>query len=141
VPNHLAAILASTILCQGCYLGHSRLGKTIAYSTNGAIAAGGIAVLVAAQVDHSGPPDISGLDRLVQEAGAIALVVAVCGVLINLAADAPPPAMPPPPAPAPAGSRPAMTAESASAGRMHALVARIRPMMSGLLFESRSGGP
>jgi hypothetical protein len=105
VQNHLAAILASVILCQGCYLGHSRLGKTIAYSTNGAIGAGGIALIVTANVVQ---PGFFDLRPQIQEAGAIALFAALCGVVINLGADASPPVMPPgpPPSPAPPGSRP-----------------------------------
>lgn len=87
MQTHLAAILASVILCQGCYLGHSRVGKTIAYSTNGAIAAGGIALIVTANVKE---PGFFDLRPQVQAAGVIVLFVALCGVAINLAADTSP---------------------------------------------------
>lgn len=100
MPNHLAAILAGIVLCQGCYLGHSRVGKTIAYSTNGAITAGGIALIVTAHVVQ---PGLFDLRPQIQEAGAIALFVGLCGLVLDLAADVSPPVMPPGPAPAPAG--------------------------------------
>jgi hypothetical protein len=105
VPNHLAAILASVILCQGCYLGHSRVGKTIAYATNGAISAGGIALVISAHVTR---PGFFDLRPQVQEVGVIALFVGLCGIVANLIADASPPAMPPArlPSPAPPGSPP-----------------------------------
>jgi hypothetical protein len=109
--------MASVILCQGCYLGHSRVGKTIAYATNGTIAAGGIALIVTAHV--TGPPSSSctpdpdtglcfgpvqfDLRPQIQELGVIALGLAVVGLVIDLAADASPPVprQPAPPATTP----------------------------------------
>jgi hypothetical protein len=104
VPNHLAAFVASVILCQGCYLGHSRVGKTLAYAGNGALGAGGVALIVAAQVTKPGFFDFR---PQIQEVGAIALLVGLCGIAINLAADASPAAMPAAPPRSPAsGGRP-----------------------------------
>jgi hypothetical protein len=105
VPNHLPAILASVILCQGCYLGHNSIGKTIAYAANGAIGAGGVALIVAA---HTTQPGFFDLRPQIQAVGVIALFVGLWGVVINLIADASPPVMPPAPRPSPPppGSRP-----------------------------------
>jgi hypothetical protein len=105
VPNHLAAILASVIVCQGCYLGHSRVGKTLAYAANGAIGAGGIALVVTANVSQ---PGFFDLRPQIQEVGVIALFVGLWGVVINLIADASPPVMSParPPSPPLPGGRP-----------------------------------
>ena len=105
MPRPLAAVLASVILCQGCYLGHGPVGRTIAYSTNGVIAAGGIALIVDAHVIQ---PGLFDLRPQIQQAGAIALIVGLVGLLINLAVDASDPVTPrrPPASPAPPGSHP-----------------------------------
>lgn len=105
MPSPRAAILASVLVCQGCYLGHSRVGKTLAYAGNGVISAGGIALVVAANVSR---PGFFDLRPQIQEVGAIALLVGLCGIAINLMADASPPVMPPgpPPPAAPSGGRP-----------------------------------
>jgi hypothetical protein len=83
------ALTCVVSILPGCYLGHSKPGKTLAYIANGTLIAAGIGVVAtapsASASDNIVTGVATGLDRdLHGVAGAGLLIAGVVGTLINL---------------------------------------------------------
>jgi len=79
--KHLLALAIATSMLGGCYLGRSSERKLIAYSANVGLVAVGVAGIAGAGGDEAG---------ILTTISLIPLVAGVAGILINVAAGAPP---------------------------------------------------
>ena len=88
------AVLTMLVATQACVLGRGPTARHTAMAIDGVLAAGGIALAVTA--DHSSETFVGGIadgvaNSLQKDAGAIALMAGLAGLVINLALAPSPP--------------------------------------------------